>query len=110
MHIDSCFEILETRSRLTFFLYFHNLCAQVFSLKILSEGNMITTMFHDLPKTNEDAEEFFKRYQENFLNRNLSQCLEKAKDVSDIITAGINTLKSEVYSKEQMLKVRHILP
>jgi hypothetical protein len=66
---------------------------------------MISTKFYELPKTIEEADEFFKRYQENFLNRHLSLVLEKAKDVSDIITNGIDNLKSEVYSKELMLQV-----
>jgi hypothetical protein len=66
---------------------------------------MITTKFYELPKTIEEADEFFKRYQENFLHRHLSLFLEKAKDVSDIITAGIKNLKSEVNSKELMLQV-----
>jgi hypothetical protein len=66
-------------------------------------------MFHELPKTSEEADEFFKRYQENFLNRNLSLCMEKAKDVSEIIITGIKNLKTEVHSKEQMLKVQHFI-
>lgn len=66
---------------------------------------MIATLFHELPKTTEEADEFFKRYHENFLNRNSLQCLEKAKNVSDIIATGIENLKSEVHSKDLMLKV-----
>jgi hypothetical protein len=77
----------------------------MFSLKIIPGKMLISKMFHELPKTNKEADEFFKRYQENFLGRQLSLFLEKAKDVSDIITTGIDNLKSEVYSKELMLKV-----
>lgn len=78
----------------------------VFSLKTFDRRIMIPTLFHELPKTTEEADEFFKRYHENFLTRNSLQCLEKAKNVSDIIATGIKNLKSEVHSKDLMLKVR----
>jgi len=62
-------------------------------------------MFHQLPKNEEEAKEFFKNYQKNVLDVNSAKIMDYAKNMAKAINTGLANLNTRLDLKKAEFQV-----